>query len=45
MEEHLMHVFKNKVQILPSQMIGKSAAILGAAGMLWDSMKSELFSI
>lgn len=45
MEENLMKVFQNKVQILPSQMLGASAAILGAAGMLWDNANKQVFSV
>ncbi len=45
MEQHLMGVFQNKVQILPSQMLGASAAVLGAAGMLWNSLENQMFSV
>ena len=36
MEENMLHVFKNKVKLLPSGIQGKNAAILGAAALIWS---------
>lgn len=43
MERHLMPVFRNKVQILPSKLKESSAAILGSAALIWKEIeKNEL---
>ena len=39
MEENLMYAFKNKVQLLPSGIQGKNAAILGASALIWQQYK------
>jgi glucokinase len=36
MENHLLEVYKGKVQLLSSGMHGKNAAILGAASLIWN---------
>ncbi len=36
MEENLLEVYKGKVKLLPSGMVGKSAAISGAAALIWS---------
>ncbi|MDI6402216.1 ROK family protein [Balneolaceae bacterium ANBcel3] len=38
-EESLMGIFKNKIDILPSQLMGKSAAVLGSASLIWNELK------
>lgn len=35
LEENLMGIFKNKVQVLPSGLMDKNAAILGAGALIW----------
>lgn len=35
MEKNLMPVYKNKVKILPSGLMDKNVAVLGAAGLIW----------
>ncbi|MFG6341657.1 MAG: ROK family protein [Alistipes sp.] len=40
MEENMLHVFKNKVKLLPSGIQGKNAAILGAAALIWQEQAS-----
>ncbi|MBN2747595.1 MAG: ROK family protein [Bacteroidales bacterium] len=40
MEENLMKIFKNKVQILPSQLPDADAAILGAAAIAGEALNS-----
>ena len=40
MEENMLFVFKNKVQILPSGIEGKNAAILGSAALIWQKNKA-----
>ena len=32
----MLSVFKNKVEILPSGIEGKNAAILGSAALIWQ---------
>ena len=40
MEENMLFVFKNKVQILPSGIEGKNAAILGSAALIWQKNRN-----
>jgi glucokinase len=40
MEENLLNIFKNKVKIIPSSLDGGSAAILGAAALIWNEVKN-----
>jgi len=35
MEEYMLKIFKNKVRLIPSQIVGKNAAVLGAAAMVF----------
>ncbi len=37
-EENLLHFFKNKIKILPSQLKENSAPILGAASLIWKDI-------
>ena len=39
MEEYMLNIFKNKVKILPSSLPGGSAAVLGAAALIWNELK------
>ncbi len=39
MEANLFNIYKNKVQILPSQLKGGKAAILGASALVWTENK------
>ncbi len=39
MEEYMFPVFRNKVQLLPSGLEGKNAAVLGAAALIWQEIK------
>jgi glucokinase len=36
MEENLLHVFKNKIELVPSELPERDAAILGSAALAWD---------
>ncbi len=38
LEKNLMPVFKNKVQVLPSELPASDAAILGASAMVWSAI-------
>ncbi len=38
MEENLLHIYRNKVKIIPSQLNENSAAILGAAALVWNEI-------
>ncbi|MBN8696007.1 MAG: ROK family protein [Bacteroidetes bacterium] len=37
-ERNLLNIYKNKIQILPSQLKENDAAILGAASLMWKEM-------
>ena len=39
MEENMLFAFKNKVKLLPSGIQSKSAAILGASALIWQSLQ------
>lgn len=39
LEKNLLNIFKNKVKIIPSTLIGKNAAVLGAAALIWNELK------
>jgi glucokinase len=39
MEQNLLHIYKNKVTIVASQLPESDAAILGAASLVWKEMK------
>jgi glucokinase len=38
MEYYLLNIFRNKVKLLPSQIVGKNAAVLGASALVWKSL-------
>jgi glucokinase len=38
MEENMLHIFKNKVRLIPSGLPKGNAAILGAAALLWNEL-------
>jgi glucokinase len=38
-EKNLLHIYKNKIKILPSQLKENEAAILGAASLIWKGIK------
>jgi glucokinase len=38
MENNLMGVYKNKIQILPSALLHKNIAVLGAAALIWKEL-------
>lgn len=39
-EENLLHIYKNKIKILPSQLKENTAPILGAASLVWKDLLS-----
>ncbi len=39
MDEYLLPFYKDKVKLLPSGMMDKNAAILGASALVWDHLK------
>lgn len=41
LEANLLPFYKGKVKLLPSGMMDKNAAILGAAALVWDNLKEE----
>lgn len=38
MEEHLLPIYRNKIQILPSALLHKNIAVLGAAALSWQQL-------
>jgi glucokinase len=38
MEENLLEVFRGKIKILPSALINKNIAVLGAAALIWNEL-------
>ena len=43
MEQYLLNIFKNKVQIVASQLEDGNAAILGASSLVWNELKKPHF--
>jgi glucokinase len=41
MEEYLLPIFRNKVKILPSNLPGGNAAVLGAAALIWNEINTK----
>lgn len=41
MEENLLDIFKNKVRIIPSGLLDKNTAVLGAAALIWNELKKQ----
>ena len=41
MEENMLHMFKNKVKLLPSGIQDKNAAILGSAALIWQTQAKQ----
>lgn len=39
LEEYVMGIFKNKVAILPSELMDRNAAVLGSASLIWKDVK------
>lgn len=42
MEEHLLSILKNSVDIIPSSLSDKNAAILGAGALVWNELENSL---
>jgi glucokinase len=38
MEENLLSVYRGKIKVLPSQMAGANAAVLGASALAWKEL-------
>jgi len=41
LEENLLKIYKNKVKLLPSQLTGAHAAILGASALVWNEEEKQ----
>ena len=39
LEEHLLPIFRNKVRVLPSSLLKKNIAVLGAAALSWKQLE------
>jgi glucokinase len=40
MEENLLHIYRGKVKLLPSELSTKNAAVLGASSLIWSIKES-----
>jgi glucokinase len=41
MEENLLHIYKGKVKLLPSELSTQNAAVLGASSLIWSLKESK----
>lgn len=41
MEEHLLPIYQNKIDIVPSALLGKNIAVLGAAALIWKRLDKK----
>ncbi|HOU95980.1 MAG TPA: ROK family protein [Bacteroidales bacterium] len=41
MEENLLHIYRGKVKLLPSQIEAKNAAVLGASSLVWSELEND----
>ena len=41
MEEHLLPIYRNKISILPSALLKKNIAVLGAAALIWKQLEKK----
>jgi len=41
MEEHLLPIFRGKIDIVPSALLKKNIAVLGAAALIWKKLDEE----
>ena len=40
MEEHLLPIYQQKIDILPSALINKNIAVLGAGALIWKELEA-----
>lgn len=40
MESYLLPIYKNKIEILPSALLDKNIAVLGAAALIWNDLEN-----
>ncbi|MGW8314018.1 MAG: ROK family protein [Bacteroidales bacterium] len=41
MEEHLLPIYRNKIDIVPSALLNKNIAVLGAAALIWNKLDTQ----
>lgn len=41
MEEHLFPIYRNKIDIVPSALLKKNIAVLGAAALIWNKLNTQ----
>ncbi len=41
MEEHLLPIYRNKIDIVPSALLKKNIAVLGAAALIWNRLENK----
>lgn len=41
MEEHLLPIYRNKIDILPSALLNKNIAVLGASALIWKRLDNK----
>jgi len=42
MEEHLLPIYRNKIDIVPSALLDKNIAVLGAAALIWKRLDGKM---
>lgn len=42
LEEHLLPIYRNKIQVLPSALLNKNLAVLGAAALGWKHLENAV---
>ena len=41
MEEHLLPIYQDKIDIVPSALLKKNIAVLGAAALIWNRLDKK----
>lgn len=41
LEQHLFPIYRNKIQVLPSALLKKNIAVLGAAALIWKQLENH----
>lgn len=39
LEDHLLEIFRNRIKVLPSSLLHKNIAVLGAAALIWKTLE------
>ena len=41
MERNLLHIYRDKVKLLPSELSTQNAAVLGASSLIWSDAEQK----